>query len=206
MFTRKITAALAICAAFGTPVGAQTKSDTLQVDFVVDGVAGVFEQSFSLNTAQIASHYRPSASCNGPCVAPLSAARDVVTIAEREVIEFVTGQIANGTGLLVDSRDPDNRATGFIAASLNIPAALLRKNNPFLNDILMAMGGQVTDGALTFAQALPIVVFDDGPSTGDAPAFINLLIDEGYPADKLSYYRGGMLVWTALGLSTNSKP
>ena len=55
---------------------------------------------------------------------------------------------------------------------------------------------------MNFSDAMPLMIFDDGPTTSDATALITQLIAAGYPADKMSYYRGGMLVWTALGLNT----
>jgi hypothetical protein len=67
---------------------------------------------------------------------------------------------------------------------------------------MQAMGARSFEGSLNFADALPLMVFDDGPSTTDAPNLINSLLALGYPAEKISYYRGGMLVWTALGLNT----
>lgn len=204
MFTGKINLALAFCAGLYTPLVAQQNGGTLPLDFIFNGIAKSFSQSLFMDKAQVASHYKPSVTCIGPCVARFQAATDVETIGERDVIRFVTSQVANGTGILIDSRSATDRATGFIAASVNIPSALLKDDNPFLGDILRALGAQTVDDTMSFADALPLVVFDDGPSTGDAPEFINLLINAGYPADKIQYYRGGMLVWTALGLNTDA--
>ncbi|MDG1867021.1 MAG: rhodanese-like domain-containing protein [Yoonia sp.] len=127
---------------------------------------------------------------------------DVQTVGEREVISFVADQVANGSGLLIDSRNAADRTSGFITASVNVPGKLLLPENPFLNDIMQAMGARSFKGSLNFADALPLMVFDYGPSTTNAPNLINSLLALGYPAEKISYYRGGMLVWTALGLNT----
>ncbi|MFT4742361.1 MAG: hypothetical protein ACI91Z_000333 [Yoonia sp.] len=202
MLSHKISVALAISIGLSTSVIAQATDDAVNVGFNVGGVAQFFAQSETIDAAQVASHFRTSPSCNGPCLAPLAVANNVPTIGEREVISFVATKVADGKGLLIDSRNVDDRGTGFISTSVNIPSALLQPDNPFLNDILQAMGAREFQGTLNFADALPLVVFDDGPSTLDAPNLITTLLNLGYPADKMSYYRGGMLVWTALGLNT----
>ena len=45
---------------------------------------------------------------------------------------------------------------------------------------------------------------DSGPATQDAAALIVDLLAAGYPPEKIGYYRGGMQVWTTLGLSTTA--
>ena len=93
-------------------------------------------------------------------------------------------QVADGKGLLIDSRNIDDRGTGFISTLVNISSALLQPDNPFLNDILQAMGARGFQGTLNSANALPLVVFYDAPSTLDAPNLITTLLNLGYPADK----------------------
>jgi len=97
---------------------------------------------------------------------------------------------------------PDDRAVGFIPASVNIPSATVSPLNPYRDEILMALGAEQFQGIFNFDDALTLVVFDGGPATQDAPALITDLLDAGYPTDKIAYYRGGMQVWTTLGLST----
>ena len=126
----------------------------------------------------------------------------MVTIGEREVIAFVSNFVSSGEGLLIDSREPENRNAGFIPASVNVPVSLVQPGNPFMADIMQAMGARSFEGTLNFSDAMPLVIFDDGPTTSDAAALIAQLVAAGYPTEKLSYYRGGMLVWTALGLNT----
>lgn len=83
-----------------------------------------------------------------------------------------------------------------------MPTSLVQPENPYLSDIMLALGARSFEGTLNFSDAMPLIIFDDGPTTLDAPALITQLLGQGYPADKISYYRGGMLVWTALGLNT----
>jgi len=41
----------------------------------------------------------------------------------------------------------------------------------------------------------------NGPWCGQSPHAIRGLLDLGYPAEKLYYYRGGMQAWQSLGLT-----
>lgn len=202
MFSRKIVAALAVGAGLATSLFAQTSPEVINAAFTLGGVAKTFDQSVTLDSAQIATFHRPDPSCGPLCITPQTAANGVQTVGEREVIAFVANVVSAGEGLLIDSREPDRRSTGFIAASVNVPTSLVQPDNPFMSDIMTALGARAFEGTLNFSDAMPLVIFDDGPTTSDAPALITQLISVGYPADKLSYYRGGMLVWTALGLNT----
>lgn len=202
MLSRNLAAAMAVGAGLSTSLIAQSAPDVIEAAFFFNGTERSFEQRPDVDAAQVASHYRPSANCGALCIAPLMADADVQTVGEREVISFVADQVANGSGLLIDSRNAADRTSGFITASVNVPGKLLLPENPFLNDIMQAMGARSFEGSLNFADTLPLMIFDDGPSTTDTPNLINSLLALGYPAEKISYYRGGMLVWTALGLNT----
>ena len=46
-----------------------------------------------------------------------------------------------------------------------------------------------------------VVLFCNGPWCGQSPTAIRRMIEAGFPADHISYYRGGMQVWRMLGLS-----
>lgn len=141
-------------------------------------------------------------SCAAPCLSPMAVADDVQTLGELDVIEFLSSQVETGEGLLIDARLPDARALGFIPASVNVPAATLSPENPYRNEILMALGAEQFEGIFEFSSALSLVVYDGGPATQDAPTLISDLLAAGYPPEKIAYYRGGMQVWTTLGLST----
>lgn len=48
----------------------------------------------------------------------------------------------------------------------------------------------------------PTVLFCSGPQCAATPSAVNTLLDQGYPATALLYYRGGLHDWITLGLST----
>jgi rhodanese-related sulfurtransferase len=141
-------------------------------------------------------------SCAAPCLSPMAVAENVPTLGELDVIDFLSSQVETGDGLLIDARMPEARALGFIPASVNIPTATLAPENPYRDEILMALGAEQFQGIFDFSDALTLVIFDGGPATQDAPALISDLLAAGYPPQKIAYYRGGMQVWTTLGLST----
>jgi Mrp family chromosome partitioning ATPase len=79
-------------------------------------------------------------------------------------------------------------------------------DNPYRVDILRALGAKTAAGVSNFSGAVELVIFDAGPGTTDAQRLISTLLDSGYPAEKVKYYRGGMQIWTALGLTTQETP
>lgn len=202
MKLRTYATALAACAAFGTSIFAQANERVIQASFTFNGVKKQINQAVALDLNEVSGFFRPDAACQPFCIAPMQAAAQITTIDEREVINFLSQTVAAGGGLLIDSRTPEARARGYISASVNVPTDLIGSDNPYQAQIMQALGARAFEGSYNFADALPLVIFDDGPTGNDAGAFITTLLEVGYPAEKISYYRGGMLVWTALGLNT----
>ncbi len=182
------------CAADGLPV-------TENAVFVVNGQEHMISRSAQIDSARLNTLAQPPADCPAPCIAPMQAARGVLTLGELDVIAFLSTEVEAGTGLLVDARLPEARGIGFIPASVSIPSLTIAPSNPYRGDILQALGAQEYQGLFNFDQAYKLVIFDSGPSSHLAQTMITDLIEAGYPADKLAYYRGGMQVWSSLGLS-----
>lgn len=202
MLSHRVATALAVGAGLTTSLLAQSSPEFINAAFMINGVEKNINQAITLDQSQIGAFHKPSPNCGPLCIAPLSAASDVSNVGEREVINFIANVVSAGEGLLVDSREPQGRAAGFIPASVNVPFNLVQPENPYMSDILQALGARAFEDTLNFSDAMPLIIFDDGPTTSDALSLIAGLIEAGYPSEKLSYYRGGMLVWTALGLNT----
>jgi len=202
MFSRKSVAAIAVGVTISTSLMAQEDGEIISTAFTLGGVEKSFSQGQTLDTETLVSFHRKGADCDQICIAPEIAADGVQTVGERDVIAFVASTVSAGNGLLIDSREPDQRAAGYISGSVSVPTSLVQSDNPYLTDIMLALGARALEGTLNYSDAMPLIVFDDGPTTFDAPALIAQLIAQGYPAEKISYYHGGMLVWTALGLNT----
>jgi rhodanese-related sulfurtransferase len=139
--------------------------------------------------------------CGAPCIAPMQVAAGVQTLDETDVLAFLVTQVAENSGLMVDARMPEDRASGYIPGTVSLPHATLDPKNEFKKDILRALGAREFDGVFNFTDARELLVYDNGPSTDDAGTLIRHLLDEGYPSDLIHYYRGGMQVWAVLGFS-----
>ena len=58
------------------------------------------------------------------------------------------------------------------------------------------------DGYICEPEKVPdLVLFCNGPWCGQSPTAIREMIAAGYPAERISYYRGGMLDWRLLGFN-----
>lgn len=146
---------------------------------------------------------RTSRPCPPFCITPMTAAPGVVTLGELEVMHFLETRVSAGEGLLLDSRLPEFFSKGTIPGAINLPFATLDPANPYRDEILKALGATLTGTEWDFSQARQLAVFCNGPWCDQAPLAIRYLLQAGYPAEKLSYYRGGMQVWLQLGLSTH---
>jgi len=188
-------------AAFGCFASGAIAQDAVEASFVFQGQTLNIAQASRADLDRLAVVSRQSEDCTGICIAPLLAVEGIETVAEFDVITFIAETVAAGGGLLIDSRPLDARDAGAIAASISVPTELLDAANPFRNDILVAMGAREFEGTLNFADAMPLMVYDNGPLANDAARSVSLLVEAGYPREKIKYYRGGLQVWTALGLS-----
>ncbi len=154
---------------------------------------------------------KTSRKCPPFCIQPSSLAPGVETIGEVEVIAYLR-RIAEGDEsiLVIDSRTPDWVAKGTIPGSVNIPWTSL---NPARGADPISIGGileerlnaQNLEGLWNFSRAKTLIVFCNGMWCAQASDIIKNLLNFGYPAHKLKWYRGGMQDWEILGLTT-AKP
>lgn len=157
---------------------------------------------FSMNgTAMMVTRNGPS--CPSSCIQPMIAARGVETLGELEVIGFLQTAVSTGSGLLIDVRMPGAYSSGTIPGAVNVPVATFLPDNPYRADLLSALGVTNAETAPEFGGAFSLVVFGLGPDDQAANDAITHLLEAGYPADKLKYYRGGTSSWTALGLNSS---
>jgi rhodanese-related sulfurtransferase len=145
---------------------------------------------------------RTARACPPFCVQPIRIDPAVPTWGELELIGFLQEAVAAGSGILIDARLPEWQAKGTIPGAVNVPFATLAPDNPYRQDILIALGAVPgANGRMDFSTALDVVVFCNGAWSDQAPRAIRHLLDAGYPAEKLRYYRGGMQDWQVLGLT-----
>lgn len=168
---------------------------------------------------------KTSRKCPPFCIQPVQVAPGVNTVGELELLEFIEKKVNKGKGLLIDARTPSWYKRGTIPGSVNIPftsfgddqdeaartAALARlgvtpkASSSFLDDALSSLKGMVGSAAASskwdFSKAKELTLWCNGMWCGQSPHAIHALLELGYPAEKIHYYRGGMQDWRILGLT-----
>jgi len=154
---------------------------------------------------------KTSRKCPPFCIQPMKLAPGVETIAELEVLDYLKRMSEGDNNIVVvDSRTPDWVAKGTIPGAINIPWTSLDQNRgadpisigEILEENFHAMN---LEGLWNFRNARTVVMFCNGMWCGETPNNIRNLLDFGYPADKIKWYRGGLQDWEILGLTT-AKP
>ncbi|MGB5865867.1 MAG: rhodanese-like domain-containing protein [Sulfitobacter sp.] len=151
------------------------------------------------NVAEKFANLTPS--CDPFCIAQEQVAEGIETVAEPRVLDFLVNSVGQNTGLLVDARAPAARAKGFIPGSVSLPHGSVADDSEIRDQIFKALGARAFEDLYNFSDARRLMVYDNGPSQSDAGHLITHLLEAGYPAEKLSYYRGGMQVWSMLSLT-----
>lgn len=192
---------------FGICAGAAMAQDvriTAEMDIARFSVAGrdyVIARNQDTSNRLTGELTRTSRPCPEFCIQPMRAAPGVRTLGELEVIAYLQEEVSAGNGLLVDARPPVAFAEGALPGAVNVPLEVVRADNPYRGQIFAAVGGRPDGIGHDFNAALQLVVYGDGPWADEAAEMIRELVDAGYPAAKLGYYRGGMQGWEGLGFT-----
>jgi rhodanese-related sulfurtransferase len=133
---------------------------------------------------------RTSRACPPFCIQPMSPAEGVTTIGELELLEM----LADPEVMVIDSRTPDWFAGGSIPGAVNMPYDRMV-------DRLGELGCEPDFDGWDCEGARRVALFCNGLWCGQSPSAIRAIIAAGYPAERISYYRGGMQSWRVLGLS-----
>ena len=112
----------------------------------------------------------------------------VTPVGEIEVLNAMNDRDA----LVVDMREPEDRTNGTIAGSLHIVYTEVAGR---LNEL----GCTKVAGKWDCAGAKKVYAFCNGPACPQSPSAIVAMTRDGFPANRIYYYRGGMLDWSALG-------
>jgi rhodanese-related sulfurtransferase len=138
-------------------------------------------------TGEWAKTSRP---CPNFCIQPMSPAEGVTTIGELELIAFLQDPEVT----VVDSRTPDWYLGGTIPGAVNMPYTEM-------TDRLGELGCELDFDGWDCTGARQVAMFCNGLWCGQSPEAIRRMIDAGYPAERIFYYRGGMQSWRVLGLT-----
>ncbi len=133
---------------------------------------------------------KTSRPCPPFCIQPMTVEKGVDTVGEVEVIEFLKMK----KGLLIDARTEDWHFKGTIPGSVNIPYIEVTTR-------MDELGCEKGVEKWSCEKAQELVLYCNGPWCGQSPRAIRALLRDGYPAEKLKYYRGGMQAWHSFGLT-----
>lgn len=146
---------------------------------------------------------KTSRPCPPFCIHPMAAAPGVRTVGELELLDFLSTDVEQERGLLIDARMSNWYESETIPGAVNIPFVIFTDASPKRERILELLGAKrQPDGAYNFDGALTLCLFCNGPWCDQSPRAIRGLIAAGYPPQKLLYYRGGMQLWKLFGLTT----
>ncbi len=112
----------------------------------------------------------------------------VTPVGEIEMLNAMNDRDA----MLVDMREPEDRATGTIPGSHHIVYTEVSAR-------MDELGCKKTAKGWDCAGAKKVFAFCNGPVCPQSPTAILAMTRDGFPASKIYYYRGGMLDWAALG-------
>lgn len=110
-------------------------------------------------------------------IQPMQVADGVRTVGEVEVIEHLDQGLP-----VVDARTRDFHERSTIPGATNIPYPDVKTHMEALD------------------RGQPTVFFCNGPQCPQSPTAIRALLEAGYPAEQILYYRGGLHDWLTLGL------
>ena len=135
----------------------------------------------------------------------MEAAPGVKTVGIYELINFMQTEYAVGEGILVDARPSDTYEVGTIPGSINIPYTRINRragaNEMEIFDAMEKFGvKEQDDSGWDFSEAAELILWCNGNWCGLSPAAIRGLLAEGYPSEKIRYFRGGMEDWVQYGM------
>jgi len=136
------------------------------------------------------TYAKTSRKCPPFCIQPMEVAPGVTTVGEMELLAF-----AEKGGKLIDGRTIEWHLEGTIPGAINMPYTEMASR---LDEIGCE---KKADGSWDCANAEDVLLFCNGPWCGQSPMAIKAMLREGYPPEKIMYYRGGMQVWHSLGLT-----
>ena len=134
---------------------------------------------------------RTSRKCPPFCIQPIRPAEGVATIGELELLDLLQDPEA----MVIDARTLEWHLEETIPSSYHLPYTEVAGR---LDELGCAKAGDGWD----CTGARRVALFCNGLWCGQSPMAIRAMIREGYPPEKIHYYRGGMQAWKILGLTT----
>ncbi|MFZ2309130.1 MAG: rhodanese-like domain-containing protein [Rhodoferax sp.] len=135
---------------------------------------------------------RTTAERNRGFLQPLVPVPGVRPVTEIEVLHALNDPHT----MVIDMREEDDPLDSTIPNTYHIPFNEVE-------DRLDELGcTRVARGPWDCSQASQVVAFCYGPFCVQSPIGIASMVRAGFPASKIAYYRGGMMDWETMGLTT----
>ena len=139
---------------------------------------------------------RTSRPCPNFCVQPIIPAPGVTPIGELELIGFLNDPDV----VVIDGRVRRDFETGAIPGAVNVPYTEAA-------DRLGELGCEPDfEGFICEGENIKsVALYCNGPWCGQSPTAARRMIEAGFPAEKIYYYRPGMQGWRMLGLTVTGE-
>jgi len=140
---------------------------------------------------------------------PMHLDEDLETYGELEVLATLQEMQHSDKIVLIDGRKEQWFTYRTIPGAINMPFHYFkeREHYEFHYEYALKYLGVTTDekGEHDFSLAKTLVIFCNGPWCSQSPSMIFSLLEIGYPAEKLKWYRGGMQDWLGAGMTSTRK-
>lgn len=135
---------------------------------------------------------RTSRPCPNFCLQPMIPAPGVTPIGELEMLQF----LQDPSVVVIDGRVRADFEAGAIPGAISVPYTEAA-------DRLGELGCEPDfDGFDCSVEGVKsAALYCNGPWCGQSPTAARRMIEAGFPAEKIYYYRGGMQAWRMLGLT-----
>lgn len=185
-----IAALLAAAPAFADPVN--IRPDMMSV--TVETANGPVEISrIQDNENKLEGDWaKTSRPCPNFCIQPMVPAEGVTPIGELEMLQF----LQDPNVVVIDGRVKPDFQGGAIPGAVNVPYTEAA-------DRLGELGCEPDFEGFdcTGENVKSAALYCNGPWCGQSPTAARRMIEAGFPAEKIFYYRGGMQQWRLLGLT-----
>ena len=139
--------------------------------------------------------------CPPFCIEPMNI-KNVVTVGELEILDFIEKAKEKKARLLIDVRENNFYVEGTIPSAINVPFSMLDDGSRYQKEVLKLLAGEVIkNDKWSFPNAQTLLLFGESSISSEASRSVKKLLALGYPSSKLLYYRGGISAWRALGLT-----
>lgn len=138
-------------------------------------------------------------------ISPMKMREDIETYGELEVVEYLEDMHDDPNRLFIDARKVKWFESLTIPGAINIPFVYFTEGGKWDKEkaeALAAMGVVKNGSSYDFSNAKTILLFCNAIWCRQSPQMIEALLEIGYPAEKMKWYRGGIQSWTSVGMTT----